>query len=77
VESIPDTALDARAYSQGSAAGSARADPAAKERAGLPHILVVDDDPAIQQLLSEYLTGNDFRVTAVPDGAAMRGAPRQ
>jgi DNA-binding response OmpR family regulator len=34
---------------------------------------VVDDDPAIQQLLSEYLTGNDFRVTAVPDGAAMRG----
>jgi DNA-binding response OmpR family regulator len=74
VESISDTALDAKAFSQGSAAVSARANAEAEERAGLPHILVVDDDPAIRQLLSEYLSGSDLRVTAVPDGAAMRAA---
>ena len=38
---------------------------------GPSHILVVDDDPAIRQLVSEYLTLNDFRVTAVPTGKEM------
>src|ERR1041385_6946414 len=37
-----------------------------------PHVLVVDDDPTIRELVSDYLGNNDFRVTAVPDGREMR-----
>src|SRR5919108_173190 len=37
-----------------------------------PHVLVVDDDPLIRDLVSDYLGKNDFRVTAVGDGLAMR-----
>jgi two-component system phosphate regulon response regulator OmpR len=36
------------------------------------HILVIDDDPALQELLAEYLTVNGLNVTAVGDGRAMR-----
>ena len=36
-----------------------------------PHILVVDDDPGLRELLLEYLTGQGFRVGAVADGRAM------
>jgi two-component system OmpR family response regulator len=39
-----------------------------------PHILVVDDDASIRQLLADYLGENDLRVTTVPDGAQMRAA---
>ena len=35
-------------------------------------VLVVDDDPALRELLSEYLTANGMVVEAVGDGAAMR-----
>jgi two-component system OmpR family response regulator len=38
----------------------------------LPHILVVDDDLEIRQLLYDYLSKNEYRVTTVPDGGAMR-----
>ncbi|RZL68657.1 MAG: response regulator [Variovorax sp.] len=38
-----------------------------------PHILVVDDDPVIRELLSEYLTENEMRVTTAASGAAMAG----
>jgi len=37
------------------------------------HVLVVDDDPALSQMLTEYLAGEGIRVTAAfngPDGAA-------
>src|SRR5919108_1526407 len=37
-----------------------------------PHVLVVDDDPTIRELVSDYLGNNDFRVTAVSDGKTMR-----
>ena len=37
-----------------------------------PHVLAVDDDPAIRELIAEYLRQNDFRATAVNDGSAMR-----
>jgi DNA-binding response OmpR family regulator len=30
-----------------------------------PHVVAVDDDPAIRALLADYLGGNDLRVTAV------------
>lgn len=37
-------------------------------------ILVVDDDPALRELLTGYLTSNGFSVQAVGDGTAMRAA---
>jgi len=40
----------------------------------LPRILVVDDDPALRELLTDYLAANGFAVTAVADGAGMRAA---
>ncbi len=33
-----------------------------------PHVLALDDDPAIRQLVSDYLTGNELRVTTVASG---------
>jgi two-component system OmpR family response regulator len=36
------------------------------------HILLVDDDPGIRELVAQYLTRQGLRVTAVPDGARMR-----
>ncbi|HYR34192.1 MAG TPA: response regulator [Burkholderiales bacterium] len=38
------------------------------------HVLVVDDDPAMRQLVSGYLQENALRVTAVDTGAAMQQA---
>lgn len=37
-----------------------------------PRALVVDDDPALCDLLSEYLGANGFTVTTAGDGTAMR-----
>lgn len=37
-----------------------------------PRVLVVDDDPALCQLLSDYLGANGLQVRTVTDGAAMR-----
>ncbi|MBV8603968.1 MAG: response regulator [Pelomonas sp.] len=39
-----------------------------------PHVLVVDDDPAIRELITDYLVENELRVTAVANGAAMAAA---
>jgi DNA-binding response OmpR family regulator len=36
-----------------------------------PHVLVVDDDPSIRELLSDYLGEQEMRVTAVSDGRQM------
>lgn len=38
------------------------------------HLLIVDDDADIRQLLGDYLRGNGYRVTAVADGKGMRAA---
>ena len=40
--------------------------------ADIPHILVVEDEATQRTLLVEYLTRQDFRVTGLPDGAALR-----
>jgi len=40
--------------------------------AGERHLLVVDDDDRIRELLKEYLARSGFRVTAAPGGAAAR-----
>jgi two-component system, OmpR family, response regulator len=34
----------------------------------LPHVLALDDDPAIRELVTDYLSENDLRVTAVATG---------
>ena len=39
-----------------------------------PHILVVDDDERIRDLLAKYLQGNGFRVTKASDASAARAA---
>ena len=36
-----------------------------------PRVLVVDDDPIIRQVVTDYLTKHDVRVTPVADGKAM------
>jgi two-component system phosphate regulon response regulator OmpR len=36
------------------------------------HLLVVDDDPGLRELLKEYLAGSGFRVTTAQDAAAAR-----
>jgi two-component system OmpR family response regulator len=37
-----------------------------------PHVLAVDDDAIARDLIRDYLTKHDVRVTAVADGRAMR-----
>ncbi len=41
------------------------------------HILVVDDDPRIRQMLARYFEGEGYRVTTVADGVEMNVAMRQ
>jgi len=36
--------------------------------ANAPHVLALDDDPAIRQLVADYLAQNDLRVTTVATG---------
>ncbi|HLT25418.1 MAG TPA: response regulator [Zeimonas sp.] len=37
-----------------------------------PHVLAVDDDPSIRDLLATYLAQNEMRVTAVADGNGLQ-----
>ena len=46
--------------------------PTASRPPTAPHVLVVDDDPTIRDLVCDYLGRNELRVTAVAGGAAMR-----
>ncbi len=49
---------------------SAQREPAPP--AGPAHVLAVDDDAMIRELMVDYLGQNGFRVTAVADGRAMQ-----
>ncbi|HET9106363.1 MAG TPA: response regulator [Steroidobacteraceae bacterium] len=42
-----------------------------------PHILVVDDDPGIRTLLTDYFTENDLRVSTADSGIAMSAILRE
>jgi DNA-binding response OmpR family regulator len=46
--------------------------PQAPVQAARPHVLVVDDDPAIRELMTDYLGENELRVSAVADGKGMQ-----
>src|SRR6202165_1516608 len=37
-----------------------------------PHVLAIDDDPAMRDLIAEYLGENDLRVTTVATGEEMQ-----
>src|SRR5258706_1430926 len=50
---------------------SAQQQPSPQQPAS-PHVLAVDDDPMIRELIADYLGQNGFRVTAVADGKAMQ-----
>jgi len=39
-----------------------------------PHVLIVDDDQTVRQLVDEYLAQNDFRVSGASGGAELMGA---
>jgi len=39
-----------------------------------PHVLIVDDDETVRQLVDEYLAQNDFRVSGASGGAELLGA---
>ena len=39
-----------------------------------PHVLIVDDDETVRQLVDEYLGQNDFRVSGVGRGTELMGA---
>lgn len=39
-----------------------------------PHVLVVDDDPAVRQLVCDYLRENELRASAVASGAELAAA---
>ena len=41
-----------------------------------PHVLVVDDEVTVRQLVDDYLGQNDFRVTGAADGAGLMRALR-
>jgi len=42
----------------------------------VPHIVVVDDDPSVRQLVQDYLAEHDLRATAVASGAQLLGCLR-
>ncbi len=47
-------------------------EPAGAPRDDAPHILVIDDDRRLRELLSRYLTENGFRVTVAANAAEAR-----
>jgi two-component system OmpR family response regulator len=41
-------------------------------QAMVPHVLVVDDDPVIREMVADYLVRHECRATSVADGRAMK-----
>src|SRR3970282_2275769 len=46
---------------------TANARSLAAQQAGLPHVLAVDDEPMMRDLIADYLGQNGFRVTVLAD----------
>jgi two-component system OmpR family response regulator len=66
-----DFTLRAFAFNRGAACQSAPVPPEIMTIAPVPHILVIDDDPSIRDLVTEYLGDNDMRVSAAASGREM------
>ena len=49
-------------------ARSARAEPLSTMATANTHVLAIDDDPSIRQMIADYLGDNDIRVTALGSG---------
>ena len=47
---------------------SAQADPARSDRLLMSHVLLVDDDPKILDLVASYLRGHHFEVSSAANG---------
>ena len=43
-----------------------------RQRDNAAHILVVDDDPRIRQMLSRYFDQEGYRISVAADGVALR-----
>lgn len=56
----------------GGISGTARPKPGEALPDNAPHVLVIDDDHRIRELLGRFLYDNGFRVTVAPDAAAAR-----
>jgi DNA-binding response OmpR family regulator len=52
-------------------------EPAAKPQAKIPHLLIVDDEADIVDLIRRYFSTQGFEVSAASDGAALRQAVEQ
>ena len=51
--------------------------PSSLRTGGGKHVLIVDDDPAMRSMLTEYLEDENFKVTAVADGDGMATVLRE
>jgi two-component system, OmpR family, response regulator len=45
-------------------------EPAATLKSSV-HVLAVDDDPSVRQMIADYLVDNDIRVTTLPNGSGV------
>jgi two-component system, OmpR family, phosphate regulon response regulator OmpR len=71
----PKTPTEIRQSKSGGDMTSSRAAPEALHD-NAPHVLLVDDDQKIRDLLARFLNENGFRVTPAADAAAARAALR-
>jgi two-component system OmpR family response regulator len=55
---------------------SAEASSSKEPKSAGKHVLIVDDDPVMRNMLAEYLEGENFQVSAVADGDSMATALR-
>lgn len=71
---VPPVSLRFRLFQTVSGRGRDRSGRYTDNMAGhdLPHILVVDDDPALRELLADYLGANGFAVSGAGEGEEMR-----
>jgi len=51
-----------------------KSDPVAGATSAPIHVLAIDDDPSVRQMIADYLGDNDIQVTALASGLAIAGA---
>ena len=48
-----------------------KSDPVAGATSAPIHVLAIDDDPSVRQMIADYLGDNDIRVTTLASGQAI------